>query len=351
MTDYAVRTALVGKAKATPKDGSVERHSSLKLNRPTNDSSVGSDYPKQFAAERPLPYISNLTSSKSEDSIRETSNLSALNLSHPTLTIDANSTSSPLASVQRGTQKLRVFYLPKDTADSIHDQSNVVTMKQANAYRVLPSRQYNHSFETHHPFSLPQPAATMSVQELLGTVWMKELKQFLTRVPKSHKPIALITSDYTLRGVLLNWLIAAVTVVRPPVSNILVLSLDKSLYELLNIREIPCIHIAPTSFLKPTTILEKHVAFSQAMIIRLTVMRFLNHWGFNVVNYDTDAVIMRNPYLIYQRYSEADIIGSYGLFPTWIRQIWGLTLCMGVIVIRSSPQTGELARLLEATSA
>lgn len=349
-TDFAARqyaAAKVGRAKPpAPKNDFVERHSLLKLNGPTNDSSIESDYPRQPVVEK-----NNLTSPKSENLVHKNSNPSVLNYSsHPSLANSATrSTMSSLAYVQGGVRKLHVVYLPRDLSRhsaSIHGQTSIVTMKHTDTYQILPSRRYNHSFDIHQPFSLPQPVATMTVEELLDTVWMKELKQFLTRVPKSRKPVALVTSDHALRGVLLNWLIAAVAVVRPPVSSILVLSLDKSLYELLNARGIPCIHVASTSFLKPTMKLEKHVPFSQAMIIRLTVMRLLNHWGFNVVNYDTDAVIMRNPYLIYQRHSQADIIGSHGLFPTWIRQSWGLTLCIGVTVVRSSPRTGELAGIL-----
>ena len=70
-------------------------------------------------------------------------------------------------------------------------------------------------------------------------------------------------------------------------------------------------------------------------------MRFINHWGFDIDFYDVDALIMRSPQTIYQRYSEADIITSYGFAPYWIKSIWGFTVCTGVILIRSSPQTGE----------
>ena len=189
------------------------------------------------------------------------------------------------------------------------------------------------------------PASTMSTEELLTTVWMKELKEILTKFPtKSCEPIALLSADYTYRNVLLNWLISATVVLKPPVNNILVLTLDKYLYEMLKTRRIPSIHVDPTTILNPSYSHKKSkppLIKCQIMISRVTVTRFLNHWGFNVITYDIDAIIMQNPQMIYEEYSEEDIIGSYGTSPKWLYKKWGFTLCGGVILIRSSPRTGE----------
>ena len=160
----------------------------------------------------------------------------------------------------------------------------------------------------------------------------------------SHEPIALLTADHSYRAVLVNWLITATVVVQPPVRNILVLSLDKYLYEMLKARRIPCIHVDPSTVLNPAIYLKKRgsplVKF-QLMIIRMTVLRLLNHWRFDVILYDIDALLMQNPHKIYQHYSGAHIIGSHGNFPVWIKKEWGLTLCTGLLLIRSSPKTGE----------
>ena len=237
---------------------------------------------------------------------------------------------------------LHIIQLPKDPSQfSPPNRQNDIS--QSNVDQIHSTPYYNGSFKIYQPFSLPQPVATKSVQDLLETTWMRELKDFLTKVPTSPDPIALVSSDYTFRGVLLNWLVTATIIVQPPISNILVISLDESTYELLKVKGIPCIYTAPASFLKPTTLLDQHTAFSQVMIIRLTVMRIINHWGFDIANYDIDALVRRNPLPLYQKYSGADIIGSHGSFPKEIRQYWGVTVCMGVIMIRNSPRTGKFA--------
>ena len=225
----------------------------------------------------------------------------------------------------------------QDSASFAHHQ---------NSDQYSPSvEQYHHSFEIREPFSLPMSNITVSIRKLLSTMWMKELKDILSKFPtKSCKPITILMSDHTYRAALVNWIIAATVVAQPPVSNVLVLCLDKYLYELLKSKRISCIHVDPTVIINPSfnfTRYKTPVTKAKAVTIRMTITRLLNHWGFNVILYDIDALIMRSPQRIYQQYSEADIIGSYGYAPRWIKNIWGFTVCSGVFWIRSSPQTGE----------
>ena len=230
---------------------------------------------------------------------------------------------------------MRSFISSQDPAPFTHHRSS--------DHNLLSVHWYNRSFEIRKPFGLPMPNFTVSVEELLSTIWMSELKEILSNWPtKSCNPITLLIADHKYRAALVNWMVTSSVVVQPPVNNILVLSLDKYLYELLKYRRISCIHIDPTTIMvpkfkhRPTPIPKAH-----AMIIEMTVMRFINHWGFDIDFYDVDALIMRSPLTIYQRYSGADIIISTGFHPHWIERIWGFTVCTGVILIRSSPQTGE----------
>ena len=71
-------------------------------------------------------------------------------------------------------------------------------------------------------------------------------------------------------------------------------------------------------------------------------MRLVNYWGFDVANYDTDAIVLRNPEpLYYEQYRDSDFIGSYGHFPPDIKQEWGIAVCTGAVMIRSSICTGN----------
>ena len=196
-------------------------------------------------------------------------------------------------------------------------------------------------FAIHKLLSLPEPAATRSLRKLLQSEWVGQLQAYLETV--SSGPVTLVSSDYGYREVLLNWLISATVRVAKPLSNILVLSLDASLYHLLVNRSISCIHVSPGALLKPSIKLSRHVSFTQVHVMRLTVMRLINHWGFDVANYDTDALILKNPEHFYYTGSLKDrnFIGSFGHFPKTVLREWGVAVCIGVVFIRSSPQTGS----------
>ena len=194
-------------------------------------------------------------------------------------------------------------------------------------------------------FSLPVPFATLPLGRLLQTLWLKELRDYISTLKPHSGPITLVSSDYKYREVLLNWLISALVRVDRPLSNILVLSLDPSLHTLLQDRGFACIHVPPESLLNPvlSASLTRHIAFTQVHVLRLTVMRFLNHWGFDVANYDTDAIIMKNPELLYyKQHQRSDFIGSYGHFPQQLQREWGIAVCIGVVMIKSSVRTGIL---------
>lgn len=226
-----------------------------------------------------------------------------------------------------------------------HDSSQDSASSADHQKSDLPSvAEYSHSFEIRKPFSLPMPDVTVSFEKLLSTVWIKELKEILSKfLTNSHKSITVLVADHTFRAALVNWIITATVVVQPPVSNILVFSLDEYLYELLKSRRISCIHVDPTTIINPSFDFTdyQNVMKIKAVTIQMTVTRFINHWGFNIFLCDINALIMQNPQTIYQQYGEADIIGSCGLFPEKNRERWGFTVSMGIIWIRSSPQTGE----------
>lgn len=190
-------------------------------------------------------------------------------------------------------------------------------------------------------FSLPTPKATLPLTQLVKCAWMTELRDYLTSITRSPRLVSLVSSDYKYREVLLNWLITAQVKVDKPLSNVLVLSLDKSLHTLLKGKEIPCVHIPTSCLLRPSLKLTKHVAFTQVHIMRVLVMRLLNHWRYDVANYDSDALILRNPEPRYKELSDCHLIGSVGHFPKQMDKKWGTAVCIGVVMIRASPQTGQ----------
>ena len=190
--------------------------------------------------------------------------------------------------------------------------------------------------------SLPTPQATLPLPLLLRCQWVGQLRTHLASLPPSLPFISLVSSDIKYLEVLLNWLISALVKGDSPLTNILVLSLDHSLCQLLDEREIPCLHVPSSCLLRSNLSLSHHVAFTQVHITRLLVMRLLNYWEYDVANYDSDAVILRNPEGRYGNLRERHFIGSVGHFPHELDRRWGRAVCIGVVMIRAGSQSGEV---------
>ena len=73
----------------------------------------------------------------------------------------------------------------------------------------------------------------------------------------------------------------------------------------------------------------------------MTILRLINHYGYTVVNYDCDAILLKNPQPIFDGHKDADIIGTFGKGPGQLYVKWGITLNTGVMVLRSSEKIGK----------
>ena len=197
-------------------------------------------------------------------------------------------------------------------------------------------------FSISESLTLPVPFATLPVEDLLQRQWVSELQQILLKIPQGLAPVSIVSADYKFREVLINWLAAAKSRASPPLTHIVVFSLDQPLCELLKRRNIYCIFVAPEAFLTQKAIahLTKHVVFSEVMVLRLTAMRLMNHWGYDAANYDTDAIILKSPESLYLRHPDSHMIGSYGHYPGDLGRVWGTTVCCGLFMTKSSPYTG-----------
>ena len=240
--------------------------------------------------------------------------------------------------------------------EQIHTQKNIPSTVRSAMNTLQPSstsvtmhqttqRPFGLLSSLHAPPSFPwlQGEMKSNPERVMLFEWIKDLKSFLISVDV-RCPIAIVASDSHYADALLNWLIMSTVTLEDPIKNILILSLDSSLHQLLQNRSIKSLHILPSSLavIKPN----RFRPLKQVEVVRFTVMRLLNYWGFDVANYDSDAMIMKNPQPIYDRYSEQDVIGSAGYFPPEIHRKWGVTLCMGAVMIRATKQTGTIIILL-----
>lgn len=193
------------------------------------------------------------------------------------------------------------------------------------------------NFPFRRGFSFPQPLIMKPLQEMDSAQWICNLRQYLSDF-KSEKPVALVTSNNKYTDVLLNWLISAVVRSSIPLKTILVISMEERLHKILVRRGIPSVFISPSMLFRQDAKFSQ--MFEQVMMLRLTVMCIINHFGFDVVMYDTDAVILRDPQPLYDQLPNDDIIGSVGKIPKELVDEWGITICIGVVLVKSSVLTG-----------
>lgn len=175
---------------------------------------------------------------------------------------------------------------------------------------------------------------------------MKNLRSHLSKL-SGHRIINLVTSNIQYQDVLLNWLISAVVRSGLELDSVLVLVMEGALHTHLRNRGIPSVHIPLFALIHSDTNFTKE--FDKVMMVRLAVMRLINHWGFDVHNYDTDAVLLRNPQPLYDNLIKSDIIGSVGRIPDDLMGKWGITICIGVVIIRGNPRTEEFWQAIPNT--
>ena len=198
--------------------------------------------------------------------------------------------------------------------------------------------------EIHHDTNrtlatVPYPRITKSVNYtgLMDQQWFSQLQSFLNTCTDAS-PVAFVSANYAYREVLINWLISARIKVRgEPLENVLVGALDEPLHTLMLAKGIDSIYIEPDSILTEPDWVKP---YSKLLIARITVLRLINLWGYDVTQFDTDAIVIKNPQPLYNVHFDSDIIGSTGLFPQELSRKWGFTLCMGMIVFRSTVKTG-----------
>ena len=190
----------------------------------------------------------------------------------------------------------------------------------------------------HDDFFFPQPKVMRSLSDISQSPWIKDLHGYLSSYNYTRE-ISVVISNAKYTDVLLNWLISAAIKSNVPAKSILIISLDTTIHGLMLAKRFCSILVPPRS------LIDSHVKFSQpfdeVMMIRLAIMRIINHFGHSFVMYDTDAVLLKDPQLLYDTIPHDDIIGSVGKIPYDLAAEWGITICIGVVLIRSSPRVGK----------
>ena len=181
-------------------------------------------------------------------------------------------------------------------------------------------------------FSLPHPLAYLPLDCFKDSPWIEHLHGYLTSIRPARTVTVTVATESFLPN-LLNWLISATLVADPPLKHIITVALDVSVHQLLTKRNIMSILVPDNSLLNDMFI----GRVQRIWLLRLAVVRILNHWGYHVQQLDADAIVLRNPQPLFDMYPQFDIVASKGMLPkSLLRSGWKFTMCMGVISFRSS---------------
>ena len=190
--------------------------------------------------------------------------------------------------------------------------------------------------------TMPFQTYLKSREELQKTEWVSTLHNFLQTLDKSVSPhVNLVFGDDDHRHLVLNWITAALMVLEPPLHNAMVLSLDHSLCDFLTTRKLPLTCIAvPVESVIILNLRGKSNQWSLGLMVRLPVLRLINYWGYDVAAYDSDAVLLCNPQVLFTERPNMDVFSTAGTFPHDVSKQWGFTLCAGTIILRATPAVG-----------
>ncbi len=186
--------------------------------------------------------------------------------------------------------------------------------------------------------SLPCSRVYKPVRDVMEAQWITALIEFLSRC--ESKEVTVVIANTAYKEVLLNWLIAAELVAKPPIQNILVVALDSRLHDMLEDRGLDSIWVPFSSILSKSYRYKRYFEF--IMMVRLGMMRIVNYFGYDCAMYDIDAIVLKSPQKLYSRY-KTDIVSSRGSLPKELMRKWHVTMCIGAVFIRSNPRTGKFS--------
>ena len=178
-------------------------------------------------------------------------------------------------------------------------------------------------------FPLPDVVATPEM--ILETQWALELWSHLSELDTKY--VSLCIGNYAYIESIVNWLIAALVITQPPLENVLVISLDTKLHEFLQGHDINSVYVDMKSILRGKQ--------TMLWVTRLVLFRLINHWGYTVATYDSDAIPVRNPQTLFAQFEDSNVVGSRGTYPFDLKKKWKYsTMCLGMVLFKASKETG-----------
>ena len=288
------------------------------LNHPTRINASGRlfNFPDNFSLPDPRAYFPMSSQRTPGTPVRPTIPVKVIvkpRISH-SFTSTSTSSSPALVTIAPGENELKNEKIPQLSASILQSVN----------------------FTIREDFTFPHPKDFQEVEKVLQSDWVQQLKSFLTSIYPSWTVTITVATESFIPN-LLNWLISASLVADPPLENVITVAFDEPAYQILADKNLPVILVPFKSVLKGN---KKGV--SKVWMARFAVIRLLNHWGYDVQQFDNDAIILRNPKPLYDKYPDTEIVSARAKLPFELGSgPWGFTVGMGAVLLRSTGRMGK----------
>ena len=191
-------------------------------------------------------------------------------------------------------------------------------------------------------FLLPYPNLTFTASKMLRSHWVVNMKRKLDEA-KLGKQLTFVMVSSNYFSTLLNWMVHAKLHAASTLNNLIVVCADEKSHNTLTKKGILSVVIKTTDVIKNLSDIDGAV-FHARVVVRLTVLRLLSYWGFDVFQMDIDALLVKNIQPIFDHFSDTDMVASiverYKCAPSTAFKAWKFCICTGAVLIRSNPNTG-----------
>ena len=195
--------------------------------------------------------------------------------------------------------------------------------------------------EYHSQILFPYPNLTFPANRMLRSKWATNLKSTVDTA-NFNKQITYLMVSFDYFSTLLNWLVHTKLHAPSLMRHLLVVCLDEESHKVLSDKGIVSSVVTVDNIIKSLSDIEGTL-FHARVVVRLTVLRLLNYWGYDVLQMDIDALLMNNIQSVFDHFNDVDIITSTSMkncIPKTAHRAWGFCMCIGAVLIRSNDNTG-----------
>ncbi|CAH1792819.1 unnamed protein product [Owenia fusiformis] len=206
-------------------------------------------------------------------------------------------------------------------------ENSVAKNKELIQYMNKRKKSYNYSQIFKNILCYPRTKSLINFEKLIVNI-----EKSLTRINSKYGPINFLYANADRLQELINWWLMAKFVAKMELNNLIVATDSTKLTPILSKLSINTVFIDTTITQTEIERIHKNIIW----LYRIIFWRLLNSYGYDVLCFDTDAIVLNDPIShIEKNYPDASIVASMtNKAPKNVNHEWGFTLCMGLVLFR-----------------